>query len=519
MTDPVLGADRIETEADLGTDDAGLWAFWVSQDRIAGKEEERWIKKARKVIQRYRDERPATDVSHRFNILWANVQTLMPVLYARTPKPDVQRRFLDQDDTGRLAAILLERCIAYSLDNGDDENAFDEMMKAAVQDRLLAGRGVGRVMYVPHYGDPLDPAPLEDGEAEAAVVDNPGDEPPLREVVYEEVIPKYIFWEDYREGPARINSEVPWKRYRSYMDRDELVKRFGKKGKIVNLDFTPRGAQEGARQDREEVPPDLFKKAEVWEIWDKSKRQVIWLAPNTPDVILDQLDDPLKLPGFYPSPSPLLATTTTSKRVPVPDYVEYQDQAQELDVLTGRIDKLTRALKVSGVYAGAHKQALQQLIDEGTENKLIPIEDWAAWSDKGGMQGIIQWVPIKEVADTLIQLYAARDKTKDLLYELTGIGDIMRGETSPDETFGAQQLKANFSTRRIEPQQKDVAKFAKGIIRLMGAVVAEHFSPQTISMITGYPQLQPVPPLPPPPAPMIPAPPQPPGAPMGVLPQ
>ena len=41
----------------------------------------------------------------------------------------------------------------------------------------------------------------------------------------------------------------------------------------------------------------------------------------------------------------------------------------------------------------------------------------------------------------------------------------------------------------------------------MGAVIAEHFSPKTISMITGYPQLDPVPPLPPrPQPPMLPPP-------------
>ncbi|OYV47809.1 MAG: hypothetical protein B7X10_04025, partial [Burkholderiales bacterium 21-58-4] len=223
-------------------------------------------------------------------------------------------------------------------------------------------------------------------------------------------------------------------------------------------------------------------------------RQVL---DTRPDVILDDIEDPLKLPEFLPSHDPLLATTTTDKRIPVPDFTEYQDQADELDILTARIDRLTRALKLSGVYPGQQKQVLQQLIDEGTENKLIPVEDWQAYSDKGGLAGFIQWMPIKEVAETLVQLYAARDKTKDLLYEITGIGDIMRGQTDPNETMGAQQLKANFSTRRIMPQQRAVARVARDLIRLLAGVIAEHFSPQTISMITGYPQLAPVPPVPP----------------------
>ena len=517
MVDPVIGPNQIDTRADLGNDDAGKYAYWMGQDRIAEKEDKKWMRRGRMVVQRYRDERPDNFTqSHRFNILWSNVQTLKPTLYARTPKPDVQRRFLDQDDTGRLASILLERSLSYSL----DMSGFDQVMEAVVEDRLLPGRGVARVLYVPHFGDEIedDANPEFEGAEDAPVdVDSPGDAIPHgerpREVIYEEVLPSYVYWEDYAESPARTWREVSWVCYTAYMTRDELVQRFGIKGKKVNLDYTPKGGT--ADKDRKDhPPPDIYKKATVKEFWDKVKRRVIWIAPGTPDLILDDVDDPLNLPDFFPSPDPLLATTTTDKRVPVPDFTEYQDQANELDTLTSRIDRLTRAMKVSGVYAGAEKQALQQLIDEGTENRLIPVEDWAAFMGKGGLSEIIQWVPIKQIADTLIQLYDARDRVKQMLYEVTGIGDIMRGQTSPNETMGAQQLKANFSTRRIVPQQRAVARFARDLIRIMAAVVANQFSGQTISQITGYPQLAPVPQLPPAPPSMIPAP-----HPMGAPPQ
>ena len=85
--------------------------------KIAEKEERAWIRRAREIVKRYRDERPQGGPrTTRFNILWSNVQTLQPTLYARTPKPDVERRFHDQDPVGRLAAILLERCLAYAVD-------------------------------------------------------------------------------------------------------------------------------------------------------------------------------------------------------------------------------------------------------------------------------------------------------------------------------------------------------------------------------------------------------------------
>jgi hypothetical protein len=540
MTDPtaISQANSIEEVSDLGSGDAGLWAYWMGQEAIAERAEEDWIKRGDVIVKRYRDERsnatPDGQQASKMNILWSNVETLMPTLYARTPKPDVDRRWKDgMTPTARLAALLLQRCLTFACDT----SGFDDVMKPAVKDKLLPGRGVARVLYVPHFGDVIPETPAagaQPGDATAApsaaatppetlgsaqteadereanddsadddaIIDAPGDEKSKgdqpREVVYEEVVPRYVYWKDYREGPARQWCEVPWIRYRSYLTRDELKKRFGnKKAQLVTLDYTPEGH---TQSDKDKTPPDLFKKAVVHEYWDKGERRVVWLAPLTPDLILDEEDDPLGLPEFFPNPDPLLATTTTDTRIPVPDYAEYQDQARKIDKLTARIDKLTDALKVIGVYPGEEKQTLSQLFDAG-DTRLVPVHDWANWSDKGGLAGFIEWIPIKQVAEVLIQLYDARDREKAILYEITGIGDIMRGMTSPDETLGAQELKSVFATRRITPQQKRVAAFARDLLRLMSGIIAGHFSDKTISTITGYPQLVPVPQLPPKPQP------------------
>src|ERR1700742_158016 len=101
MVDTVQGqSGTIDTRKDLGTGDSAVWAYWMGQEKIAEKEESLWYKKARKIIKRYRDERPESNKDTKFNILWSNVQTLLPTLYARTPKPDVARRFLDEDPVG-----------------------------------------------------------------------------------------------------------------------------------------------------------------------------------------------------------------------------------------------------------------------------------------------------------------------------------------------------------------------------------------------------------------------------------
>lgn len=528
--EPGTPPDSLETRSDLLPGDEGLWQYWDIQETVAEREERSWRHKGRAILKRYRDERsPQRQKFHQFNILWSNVQILKPALYGRMPVPDCERRFKDQDDVGRLASEILERTLKYNA----DMFGLDDALKASVEDLLLPGRGVLRVLYVPHFekpGEGADPdddgapenvanegdeapgtpsapgqAPGETGsaneggeasgaqpeEAEEEQSEDPQEPEPRREVIWEEVHFRTVNWEDYAEGPARQWNEVPWVRYRAFMTRDELKARFGAaKANATNLDYVPKGV---LHEDTPDAPPDAFKKCVVYETWDRWKKEVVWWAPGTPGLVFDTMNDPLKLRNFFPSPDPLLATTTTDKRIPVPDYHEYQDQAEELDVLSARIERLQRALKVFGIYPGEEKQILSKLMSDDAENLLIPVEDWQPVVDKGGMEGMIQWFPVKEIAEALIQLYACRDKAKEVLYEITGIADIIRGATAPQETATAQQLKSQFSTLRLSDRQKMVARMSADVIRLAAEVIGEQFSARTISLMSGYPQLVPLP--------------------------
>jgi hypothetical protein len=556
---PIVGAGAsIEERSDLGQGPQAVVQFWKTELQLAETENETFVRRGRQIVNRYRDEREANEGRvAKYNILWSNVETLKPVLYGRTPKPEVKRRFTDNDNErlARLGADILQRTLSYE----DDIEEFDDVMKQVVEDRLLPGRGTARVFYEYDLGDeeidptaPVDPIGSEakDGEAdrrprrrrgEGAPAAAPapsangatpanGAAPPangvpggmpgaapatFRAVVNERAPVRYVFWEDYRETPARFEREIWWKAYRSFMTRKELTDRFGGIAKDVPLDYSPKGI--GAN-DLEGPLGDAFKKASIWEIWDGKKKSVVWIAVSH-DKPLDEKPDPLELPGFFPSPPCLRATATNDRRVAVADYYEYQDQANELDALTARIDRLTRALKVAGVYAGSEKATLQQLVADNSENKLIPVEDWAGFAgDKGGLQNLIQWLPVEQIARVLIQLYDARERVLRIIYQTTGLADILRGETNPQETLGAQQLKTQFSTRRITGAQKDVGRFARDLLRLRGAIMARHFSPDTLSRMAGLPE--PLPALPPPPPMMVPAPPPqpmagPPGLPAG----
>ena len=121
------------------------WYNTIAQYERTYKE---WEGRADKIVKRYRDDsRSRNNPQAKFNILWSNVQTITPAVFARLPRPDVSRRFRDNDPIGRVASMMLERALEYEIEHYGD---YASAMKQSVQDRLLGGRGTAWVRYEPH---------------------------------------------------------------------------------------------------------------------------------------------------------------------------------------------------------------------------------------------------------------------------------------------------------------------------------------------------------------------------------
>src|SRR5690606_19884541 len=167
-------------------------------------------------------------------------------------------------------------------------------------------------------------------------------------------------------------------------------------------------------------------RARILEVWNKRDGEVLYVAPGSGvKAILGRTPPPVQFRDFFPCPRPMLATTTARSLIPTPDYALYQDQAEELNRVTERIGVLQKALKVAGVYASDSAE-LAQLIESG-DNRMIPVKNWAMFAEGGGTKNKIEWFPIDIVATVLEGLYKIRDQAKITLYEVSGIGDILRG--------------------------------------------------------------------------------------------
>lgn len=435
-------------------------AFWTSQIEEYEKDFAPWETRVKSIKKRFKDDREKKSAKDsKFNILWSNVQTLQPALYIKAPVPNISRRFEDDDDLGLVTSRILERSTSYYLDS----YTFDAIMSQAVLDRLLGGRGSVWVRYVPVFSE----TPVQESEDEGIEAD--------QELYSEDVELDYIHFTDFGHTCARTWEEVRAVWRKVYLDRTELVKRFGDKiGNKIPLN---------SEEDKDKEQQSNVQKACIYEIWDKRKKKAMWFNKDMAEM-LDERDDPLKLKNFFPCPKSIYATLSNDDLIPTPDFVLYQDQAIELDNLTGRIDKLTEALRVSGVYDKS-AEGVQRLLTEASDGKLIPVDNFALLAEKGGLQNVISWFPMEQVVKVLISLYEARDKVKADIYEISGISDIIRGASNPHETATAQQIKGQYASLRLDHMQKDVARFACELVQITAEIIAEHFSIDTIKKIAG----------------------------------
>lgn len=511
--------------------------FWRSELTLAKKRFDAWWTEADQCYCLYEAE---SEKQNSYNILWSNTEVLRPALYNSTPTPDVRRRFRDEDVLGKTVSKVLQRALDYAIDDYDEED-FDGEMKAVVLDTLITGRGVSRVRYVPVFvpmAGPADPSqasppPIDDalsqqpggpprgrdakelfvdatgtpergrdakvlylqaaGEeepaiddpfAETEVLEGPFEgamEPdePQQQVADESADCEHVYYRDFMHSAGRKWGEVWWTSFRHRLDRTELVQMFGEAiGGAIKLDEIDKDDKRGDKDLDEQ-----HKTAEVFEIWDKRKRECIFISMTFEDQPLLTVPDPLQLTGFWPAPKPLYAIESTRSLLPIPPYRLYKQQAAELNRISTRINKITEAMKVRGAYMASNAEAVVDIMAAG-DNELTPIVDPTMLASGGGIDKLIWMMPLDKLAMALQQLYLAREQIKQVIAELTGLSDIVRGSTDPNETKGAQVLKSQWGTLRLQRLQREVQRFARDLIRLLGEIISQRFSPEKLQAIT-----------------------------------
>ena len=483
--------DEVKTNdgvKEVGKEPSGLAAHWKREISTALKREERARKLAKEAIDRYRAEEDATEDAMDFNVLYSNVETVVPALYGQTPTPDIRRRFRDKDPVGRAASEILERGTSYTLDAAD----FDTIMTAAAYDLELAGRSVARVRYNPFFRSAAG-APAEDTEEGAAdglehspsaAAEYGEGEEAGDELVYEEIEFETVNYDDFIHGPARRWVDVPWVGFRHFLTKDDVKEKFDNGKDLVDKITFASNVASGDK-DQDSQPEDNVRRAEIWEIWCKETRTVYWICTTYAEGPLQQNEDPLKLAGFFPIPKPLMAVEHTGRLDFIPPYHFYKAHAQKLDTLEKRAGRIVKAMKAAGVADSRISELWD--IESLEDGQFVPAEKMTEFltNSGGSLEQNIWMLPVEKWAQALQFIRMEAEAVKQQIYEIMGISDILRGSSVASETATAQSIKAQWGSLRLQKRQRDVQRFARDLIRIGCEIMAERFQPDTFAMMTG----------------------------------
>lgn len=448
-----IDSQQIESISDAKAAGSTDVELWLKKIKAARDDEKEWRKDAEEAVKIYE---AADGCETSFNLYHSNIETLVPALYNTTPIPDVRRRFGDKDPIAKMGADIIERGVSYSI----DQYPFDAVMTSAVKAACAAGRGTARVRYSPQA---LEPA--------------------AGGVGYQKVESEPVAWDKWGRGPALYWEDVPFIWFEHDLSKDDLYSLVGEDEAAKK-----RIAAYGSSQSDENKSDDksILKTVPVYEIWDKGTRSVIFITPRDTEHALKVVSDPLELPGFFPAPQPLQFITRVKSLVPICPYEIYEPLLQELDKVTKRITKLISQLKVRGIADAGITPELE-LLKNCDDGEYVAAKDVTQFSTGGGLEKAIHHFPMQETIAALQQLYVQRDQIKATIYEVTGLSDILRGASDPNETATAQQIKQDWGSLRIKDMQSAVARFARDIFRMKAAIIARHFEVQNISQMTSLP--------------------------------
>jgi hypothetical protein len=465
--------------------------FWTKEIEFAKKRETDFRRDAERVIKLYEAQKSE---ANSFNILYANTETLLPATYNKTPRPMVERRFKDADPMGLQAATVLERTLGYLIDSPDAEyESYDALFRQATLAALVPGRGVIWYAYDPKIeGAEAAVGDSEEDEDEGAAAvanqqENTGEVIPQAtgKVIWETVCGEMVPYDKFLCGYGHPWKHVPWAAREHAMTKEDAEANFGKEV-ARDLEYL-QDSQDGKKEDQGTDAlknQGSLKTACVYEIWHKQEKQVVFFAPSLKSRLCRTMDDPYGLTGFYPCAEPLQFLKKLSTVVPTPVYLAYEPQAKELNSISRRINRIINAMKVRGFYDGS-VQGLKELLS-ADDNTLIPAKNVAAMKDGAGSNLVnsVWFMPLEMLVGTVKQLYVARQECKSVIYEITGIADIMRGNTQASETATAQNIKDKWGSLRLQNMQGAVQFYIRDCLRIVAELAGNHFDLATFAGMT-----------------------------------
>jgi hypothetical protein len=380
-----------------------------------------------------------------------------------------------------MLSEVVERAVSSENDRSDLHGCV-----AGIRDEMLkSGRGVGWVRYEAEFG--MEDAPSVDPVTGQPMIDPATGQPVMEQrkvKTGERVRFDVVTWRNFVHAAADRWGNVPWVARCEHLSKRQIKDRFGLDGlqmETMGLTFAE------AKSDQPKTTNGATVK--VYEVWCRTSRKVYFVAEGARQLIEPPSEPLIDVEGFFPCPQPAMSVLEDGSLRPIPDVIMIEDQLVAIDDMTSRIRALEKALKVRGFYAkGAVDTSAADAIESAIKSEddravLVPVTAWAA----GGASKLeIVWLPIDIIITTLTALRSERKEAIDLVYQISGISDVMRGDSEASETLGAQQIKDRWGSVRTRDKQEEIRRMARDLCRIATEVMCELYDEESFARAAVY---------------------------------
>lgn len=509
--DRAVDESPADNPADEGGKDAAFWKVQIEQSKRAADPHLNATDEAvREYLGSYAPLQAANKKDRwnevRFPIFWSSIRTMQPALYSQTPTPVGERMLEDEDDNiARLASIMIERLAKYLM----RATPFDRIEMMTCTTFLWSGKATNKVCF---YDESYDLAEgkeksvkvyyalTTDDQGSQILVNDQGEQLPDGIEVYEDEKGYYteessaqygrkyvslepVAYNDILHSPqARHWDEVDWLGFKLLLNKSDVKERFGAEvAELLVYSATLDQVKEKDKKQEDRVESY----AEVWEIWDRQRKEVLYVTDSYEDFLEEPKPDPYGLPGFYPCPPFMLGTVGPDDLYPVPDYIQLRPLILQLHAFAKRLKRLIKATQSIGIFDNTIDE-LKDLATDALDGDFIGVSNFAQIMNKGGLAQIVQFFPTDDIAKTVQLMFQSMQAYEQMFNDIYGIPDIIRGTSDPNETAAAQQMKGKYASLRFSFMQREFQRLVRDDIEIMCDIALASFDDHQLMEIMGY---------------------------------
>jgi hypothetical protein len=453
-----------------------------------------WMKRIKKEQKCHKDFRERSETVERIfrrsntdeelyvPLYWQVVSVEHSGVYSNQPVPDVRPRNDPQNPVMREVAMIIQRGLAYCV----DQPSFDENMHRAVDDYLAMGLGIPRVkvdsiietrtvdvpifedVMVNHPADPMGqmPAVFPPVMQQQQVGTEQVEEDTTKD---QHIRWEYTSWSCFGWEAVNNWKHCDWIYFRHKMTQEEIRERWGR----------TVSATKSEKETKTERDKNTY---DIYEVWDKKKREVLFIAFGEKEP-LQIVPDPLELLNFFPVPTPMMMNLPSDELIPQADYDYIESYDVEINRLQIRRMGLLDQLRATGAYdSGIPELASMMENDDGEFTGIANLMQ--RLSAAGGAESLFYFLPLQEKAGVIQQLTEQIQFVRGQVDEVLGISDIVRGVTAASETATAQEIKGRWVGVRLTRKRECVQYTIREMMRITAQLLASHITPENLQRMT-----------------------------------